>query len=152
MWREDRVAGGSGYMTPSGFVKPAEVWTPEVDVLPTPLAKKNPLFNPNGAALPKGIDPVSPLGRAILERQQNMAYEHNEGQGSIFVNDKGDNENRPDRKGTFKLNGIIYEISGWLKQPKTEGGTPWMSLQVREKQTAAAPAPAAPKPDDGNPF
>lgn len=124
-------------MSTSGFVKKA--WIPEIDVLPQALVKKNPHFNPDGVCMPKGVDINSSLGRAILERQQNMAYEHNEGKGSLFVNDKGDNPSRPDRTGTFKLGGKNYKVSGWIKE-STDGGSPWLSLSIQEDQ-AAAPTP-----------
>jgi hypothetical protein len=77
-----------------------------------------------------------------------MAYEHLEGFGSFFVNDKGDNEKRPDRVGSFKLNGKIYRISGWIKE-STNGGKPWLSLKVQEDASSPPPPVAT---DDSIPF
>lgn len=59
-----------------------------------------------------------------------MAYEMREGQGSMFPNDKGDNPKRPDYRGDFLLNGVVYEISGWLKEGKKGR---WLSVSVKAK-------------------
>lgn len=46
-----------------------------------------------------------------------MAYEHKPGSFSLFKNDKGDNDKRPDYRGTGKdLDGNAIEIAGWIKQ------------------------------------
>jgi hypothetical protein len=48
-----------------------------------------------------------------------MAYEPKAGQFSLFKNDKGDNENRPDYRGDgLDLNGRPIEVAAWLKQGK----------------------------------
>jgi hypothetical protein len=79
----------------------------------------------------------------LKEKELTMAYEYKEGQGSLFVNDKGDNPSRPDRTGKVMIGGKMYKISGWIKE-STNGGKPWLSLVVQE-DVAAAPAPS-PKP------
>lgn len=62
-----------------------------------------------------------------------MAYEMREGQGSLFVNKKKTpGDNLPDRKGDFLLNGVVYEIAGWLRTPKN-GGDQFLSLKVSPK-------------------
>ncbi len=131
LWREARISGEPHEMTVNGFVKKA--------------VKKDALLY---------VDHNSALGRAIIEdrkKEQQMAYEYKEGQGSLFVNDKGDNPSRPDRTGRVMIAGKMYKISGWIKE-STNGGKPWLSLSVQEEQ-AAAPAPApVPKPDDSVPF
>jgi len=79
-----------------------------------------------------------------------MAYEHNDNSGSIFVNDKGDNPNRPDMKGSAKIDGKLYWVSAWSK--KKENGEKWLSLSV-QPQEASAPAPASSIDDsDEMPF
>ena len=40
----------------------------------------------------------------------------------LFVNDKGDNPKRPDRKGKININGVEYKLSGWIST--NEDGTP----------------------------
>ena len=131
LWRQDRLSGGLGYMSANGFV---------------PGSKKDALLY---------VDHNSALGRAIIEdrkrKELQMAFEYKDGQGSLFVNDKGDNPARPDRTGRVMIAGKMYKISGWIKE-STNGGKPWLSLSVQEEQ-AAAPAPApVPKPQDDVPF
>ena len=43
-----------------------------------------------------------------------MAYEHIEGHGSMFCNEK-QNDRQHDYKGTIVIEGISYEISAWEK-------------------------------------
>jgi len=38
-----------------------------------------------------------------------------DGNGGLFVNDKGDNPNRPDFRGDIKVGGKLYRLSGWKK-------------------------------------
>lgn len=85
-----------------------------------------------------------------------MPYEHKPGTFSLFKNDKGDNDKRPDYRGEGKdLAGGAIEVSAWLK----EGGKgKFMSCTFKPKgqQQAAAPKPAAREPaqddDDAPPF
>lgn len=58
-----------------------------------------------------------------------MAYQLNEGQGSLFVNDKQGNPNRPDLKGTILINGQTYYVSGWYKT--SSNGTQYLSLSAQ---------------------
>lgn len=60
-----------------------------------------------------------------------MAYELKDGQGSLFINDKGDNDKRPDRRGELNIGGTIYKLSGWIKEG-TKG--PWLSLKAEVKE------------------
>ena len=53
-----------------------------------------------------------------------MAYEAKDMNGSIFVNDKKTKDNQPDRRGSCKIDGVEYWISGWLKDTN---GKKWMS-------------------------
>ena len=84
-----------------------------------------------------------------------MAYEHKDGSGSLFRNDKGDNPARPDYRGDVMLSGVLYEISGWLKPKPSNPAEKYMSLSVKPKQAKpqAAPAPVpAPIDDLDAPF
>jgi len=87
-----------------------------------------------------------------------MAYEHKEGQGSLFVNEKK-NDRQPDFRGSIMIKGVMYEIVGWKKTSKS--GVTYMSLQASElnketKVKEAAPGqrgekrplPPAPPADD----
>lgn len=63
-----------------------------------------------------------------------MAYEHKDGQGSMFRNEK-QNDRQPDYKGTIVINGTTYEIAGWERT--SQRGSSYISLQAslpREKQ------------------
>jgi hypothetical protein len=60
-----------------------------------------------------------------------MAFEPKDNSGSIFVNDKGDNPKRPDRKGQAMIGGVEYWVKGWLK--KTKDGDPFLSLSFEPK-------------------
>lgn len=55
-----------------------------------------------------------------------MAYEQRDNSGSLFVNDRKERENQPDRSGKAMIGGVMYYVNGWLK--KTNDGTPWLSL------------------------
>jgi uncharacterized protein (DUF736 family) len=79
-----------------------------------------------------------------------MQYDNNMS-GALFKNDKGDNDKRPDYKGTCEINGVEYRISAWLRTKK-DGSGKFMSLKFEAKdQEAAKPAakPVAAGFDDG---
>jgi hypothetical protein len=65
-------------------------------------------------------------------------YVPKDNSGSLFVNDKKERDSQPDRRGSARIDGVDYWVSGWVK--KKEDGTPWMSLSYQRKD-AAAPAP-----------
>lgn len=67
-----------------------------------------------------------------------MAYELKEGQGSLFVNDKQGNEKRPDRRGEINVGGVIYKLSGWLKEGKSGK---WLSLKAEAKDEVRGSKP-----------
>ena len=58
-----------------------------------------------------------------------MAFEYQEGQGSLFRVDRKTNERAPDYKGKIKIGGHVYELAGWLK--KGQSGT-FLSLKASE--------------------
>lgn len=59
-----------------------------------------------------------------------MGFELNEGQGSLFKNDKNESEKRPDYKGSIKIDGQEYWLSAWIKD-STKGK--FMSLSAQPK-------------------
>ena len=75
-----------------------------------------------------------------------MAFTLKDGQGTLHKNDKGDNESRPDYRGDAMVEGVLYEVSGWLKDG-AKGK--WMSLSIKPKQRPEKPITAA---DYENPF
>ena len=71
-----------------------------------------------------------------------MAYEPKDGSGAMFKNDKGDNPQRPDYRGDIMLDGVMYEISGWIKPKPSNPAEKFMSLSGKPKQARQqAPAP-----------
>jgi hypothetical protein len=71
-----------------------------------------------------------------------MAYEPKEGSGALFKSDKGDNPSRPDYRGDIMLDGVMYEISGWIKPKPSNPAEKFMSLSGKPKQARQqAPAP-----------
>jgi len=73
-----------------------------------------------------------------------MAYEHKEGQGSLFKNEK-QNDRQPDFKGTILIGGTTYEIAAWSR--KTQNGREYLSLQAglpRQNDGNAHQQPARP--------
>ncbi len=45
-----------------------------------------------------------------------MAYEQRDNSGSIFLNERKEKETHPDRTGAAMIDGVMYYVSGWLKQ------------------------------------
>lgn len=80
-----------------------------------------------------------------------MAYEVKDMTGSVFVNDKKTKENHPDRRGSCKIDGVEYWISGWLKDTN---GKKWMSLAFtkKEEQQNSQSQSESSVPDDEIPF
>ena len=77
-----------------------------------------------------------------------MAYEHKEGQGSLFKNEKA-NDRQPDFKGTIVIGGVTYEVAAWEKT--SQRGTKFLSLQAslpreRAEQQPQQPVYQAPTP------
>lgn len=69
--------------------------------------------------------------------------EQRDNAGILFVNDRKENDNHPDRKGSAMINGVEYWVSGWIK--KGNKG-PFMSLAFKikeERQSRPASKPAA---------
>ena len=71
-----------------------------------------------------------------------MAEYDNNLSGVLFKNDKGDNEKRPDYKGSAEIEGVQYWVSAWIR----EGAKgKFMSMKYERKEQQAA-APQAAKP------
>ena len=59
-----------------------------------------------------------------------MAYELKENTFSLFHNDKGDNDKRPDWAGKGKINGKEVRVSLWLR--KSASGIEYFSGSISE--------------------
>lgn len=83
-----------------------------------------------------------------------MAYD-NELKFALFKNDKGDNEKRPDYRGTVTVKGVEYKLSGWIADAKSgEKYIRGVAEVAKPKQGSATPPPAAQSngPDEDVPF
>lgn len=56
----------------------------------------------------------------------------NTNRGVLYINDKGDNDSRPDWKGSINVNGKEFWLSAWRKT--TRDGDKMLSLSVQEKE------------------
>jgi uncharacterized protein (DUF736 family) len=79
-------------------------------------------------------------------------YEQKDMTGSLFDNDKGDNQNRPDMRGSVTIEGTKYSISAWHNESKA--GRKYVSLKVSEWQDRPAQTNGAAQKslDDEIPF
>lgn len=71
-----------------------------------------------------------------------MAEYDNNLSGVLFKNDKGDNEKRPDYKGSAEIEGVQYWVSAWIREG-AKGKFMSMRYERKEQQTAQAPRPAS---------
>lgn len=78
-----------------------------------------------------------------------MAFEHKPGSFSLFKNDKGGNDQRPDYRGEGKdLDGNAIELAAWIR--RVEGKTPFMACTFKLKgEPAAKPAAKPAAQSDG---
>jgi hypothetical protein len=72
-----------------------------------------------------------------------MAEYDNNLSGVLFKNVKGDNEKRPDYKGSAEIEGVQYWVSAWIRDG-AKGKFMSMKYEAKEVQAAKpAPKPAA---------
>lgn len=62
-----------------------------------------------------------------------MAYEPKDNSGSLFKNDRKEQPNHPDYKGSIMVNGVEYWLSAWIKTTKDD--LRWLSIAVQKKDT-----------------
>ena len=78
-------------------------------------------------------------------------YEQKDMTASLFPNDKGDNEKRPDMTGSMKMDGTKYSLSAWKNESKA--GKKYLSIQVSEWRDKQAQSNGATQAmDDEIPF
>ena len=67
-----------------------------------------------------------------------MAYEQRNNNGSLFKNDRKQNDRQPDLTGTAIINGKTWRISAWKKTSR-DGSKTFLSLEFNEPTQAYAP-------------
>jgi hypothetical protein len=83
-----------------------------------------------------------------------MAYSKDEfdpkNRGSIFKNDRKEQDNHPDLKGSLNVEGTDYWISGWHKVSKEGKKFVSLSIRIKEERQSSQPTRKAPpkKGDD----
>lgn len=80
-----------------------------------------------------------------------MAYDHRDGQGTLFKNDRKSTDKHPDYTGSIKLpDGHEYWLSGWIKQGQKGQ---FLSVQIGNQKDGRAQQrtpPAGVQPPMGN--
>lgn len=61
-----------------------------------------------------------------------MTEYDNTNRGALFKNDRKEQDNHPDYKGSVNVGGVDYWLSAWLK--RSQGGKSFMSLSVKPKE------------------
>jgi hypothetical protein len=61
-----------------------------------------------------------------------MAYEQKNNSGSLFVNERKQQESHADYQGTALIEGVEYYVDGWRKEGKN-GKKGWISFRVKPK-------------------
>ena len=72
----------------------------------------------------------------------------NTNSGALFINDRRQNENQPNAKGSVNIDGVEYWVSAWTKTSKA--GQKFQSLSFTRKEQAPAPQPQKPAFNDIN--
>lgn len=74
-------------------------------------------------------------------------FQHKPGSFSLFKNDKGENESRPDYKGDgADMEGNRIEVAAWIKQG-AKGKFMSCRFKLKEAAPARAPAPTPARKD-----
>ena len=80
-----------------------------------------------------------------------MAFEHKDNSGSIFRNDKRDNDRQPTHQGSCKINNQEFWISAWVNE--TKAGAKYFSLKFQPKEGEFVRSSDKPQDfDDDVPF
>lgn len=58
-----------------------------------------------------------------------MTFQHKENSGTLFKNNKKENERQPDYRGEVNVNGELFQIAAWVKEGKNGK---FFSLSVKE--------------------
>ena len=79
-----------------------------------------------------------------------MAFEQKDMSGSLFKNERKENEKHPDYNGTAKINGQEYWMNAWIKESK--GGKKFFSFSFKVKEAAQVAVKKEEVSDEPLPF
>jgi len=68
-----------------------------------------------------------------------MPWETRDNTGSLFRNDRKEEEAHADYRGEARIDGVDYWMNGWLKE--SAKGTKWMSFSFKRKEKQASSKP-----------
>lgn len=77
-------------------------------------------------------------------------YEHKDNSGSLFRNDRKEQDKHPDYKGSCMVNGVKMEMAAWIKE--SANGSKFMSFKFSEPREQSAPPAKKPESDNDIPF
>jgi hypothetical protein len=80
----------------------------------------------------------------------------NTDRGVLFKNDRKEQDNHPDYKGSLNVNGVEFWLSAWIKEG-AKGKFMSLSIKPKDQQRQAEPPRRQPPPrrqshDDGPPW
>jgi hypothetical protein len=67
-----------------------------------------------------------------------MAYDHKDGEGSLFKNDNKSKETDRDYQGSARFEGKEYWLSGWINEKK-DGSGKYLKITAKPKDFAQKP-------------
>ena len=73
----------------------------------------------------------------------------NTDRGVLFKNDRKENHNHPDYRGSLNVDGVDYWISAWINS-SAKGKFMSLSVKPKEQQAPPAPPPAPPQREQRN--
>ena len=79
-----------------------------------------------------------------------MAYEMKDNSGSIFKNDKKENEIHPDYRGKMMVDGKEKSVSLWVRESKS--GVKYFSMSIQEPYKKGGQQASTTSEGDGLPF
>lgn len=79
-----------------------------------------------------------------------MPFEHKDNSGSIFRNERRDNDRQPSHRGSAKIDGTEYWISAWVNE--TNSGSKYFSLKFEPKEVNNFSEPKDYDTDEDVPF
>jgi len=77
-----------------------------------------------------------------------MAYEHKDGRGSLFKNDRREKDTHPHAKGSAKVGGVDYWVSAWTETGQDGSKYQSLAFTPKEERSREADFPAQDNDED----